>query len=364
MLLCNKLFYILVCHSADQGTLLMLVDLWNSLAHCSSIVSSISALTSYNNMMADQDEEDHINDVKGLLEAVVNLKTSAAGANVEVDGVILSSDTVSLHELIRNHKLIYSVKDVPRGKFSWSGLRQLKSTKGSSNPAFKLPDNMATFYGSLDYDYALKNATGGTKVIKHDVITISPVILDAKTRNSTKSGSGVYGVDWWQVYLPIALLKKISKDIIAATGYIVGEEGVIMDYSQELASVTINCRNIEDSPNITMFEVTSEVTAGAAAEDDDDDDAPTSGDVVEKLTSNDMGTLAELMSDGGENDLIGGLGFFSIGLSCKFMAGAEPPPAGTVVKLSLKMKAFHALHIIDGGIKRISYKSKASGLKY
>ena len=46
------------------------------------------------------------------------------------------------------------------------------------------------------------------------------------------------------------------------------------------------------------------------------------------------------------------------------MAGAEPPGAGTVVKLCLKMKAFHALHIIEGGIKRITYKSKGYGLKY
>ncbi len=131
MLLCNKLFYILLCHSADQGTLLMLVDSWNSLAHCSSIVSSISALTSYNNIMSNPDDEDHISDVKDLLESVVNLKASAAGGNVEVDGVILSSDTVLLHDLSRTHKLIYSVKDAPSGKFSFSGLRQIKGTAGA-----------------------------------------------------------------------------------------------------------------------------------------------------------------------------------------------------------------------------------------
>ena len=107
-----------------------------------------------------------------------------------------------------------------------------------------------------------------------------------------------------------------------------------------------------------------EVTTESKVPSEDDDDAPPDSNIVEKVTSSNMGTMAELMADGGEDDLIGGLGFFSIGVSCKFMAGPDPPPAGSVVKLSLKMKAFHALHIIDGGIKRITYKSKTSGLKY
>ena len=106
------------------------------------------------------------------------------------------------------------------------------------------------------------------------------------------------------------------------------------------------------------------VTTTVKVPSEDDDSTSASIGVVEKVTNNPMGTMAELMADGGEDDLIGGLGFFSIGVSCKFMAGPDPPPAGSVVKLSLKMKAFHALHIIDGGIKRITYKSKTSGLKY
>ena len=293
---------------------------------------------------------------------MLKLKTSASGANVEIDGVVHSTDTVMLHELIKKHKLVYSADSVPSGKFSWSGLRQIKNAKDSNNAAFQLPDGVATFYGVLNYDYALRTSTGTTKVVKHDVISMSPVILDAKSRSSTKSSSGVYGVDWWQVYVPVSLLKKIIKDVATSAGYLVGDEGIIIDSSQDLASVTINCRNTEDSPSITYIAITKESKDGTAIGDDDED--VNSDEIREKLAFNDLGTMAELMGDGGENDLIGGVGFFSIGLSCKYMAGAEPPPAGTTIKLCLKMKAFHALHIIDGGIKRISYNSMGSGLKY
>jgi len=302
--------------------------------------------------MGEEYDEDYLSDIKGLMDSVAELKASVAGTNVEVDGIIHSSDTLMLHELIKMHKLMYNIDTTPPGKFSWTGLRPIKNTKDNNNPAFKLPDNMATFYGSLEYDYALKTSDGTTKPIRHDVVSMSPVILDAQSRNSTKTGTGVYGVDWFQVYMPVKLLRKLSKDITTATGYVVGDDGVIVDSAQDLASITINCRNVEDSPSLTMIAVTTE------------GEAPSDTDVVEKVTTSDMGTMAELMADGGENDLIGGLGFFSIGVSCKFMAGTESPPAGTVVKLSLKMKAFHALNIIDGGIKRITYKSKTSGLKY
>ena len=195
----------------------MLVDSWTFSTQCGSIVSSISPLTAYNNNMSEEYDEDYLSEIKGLMEAAVSLKTSVAGTNVELDGVIHSSDTILLHELLKTHKLMYSSNATPSGKFSWTGLRQIKNTKDNNNPAFKLADNMATFYGSLEYDYTMKNLAGTTKVIKHHVISISPVILDAQSRNSTKTGVGVYGVDWFQVYFPINLLKKISKDISATT---------------------------------------------------------------------------------------------------------------------------------------------------
>lgn len=95
--------------------------------------------------------------------------------------------------------------------------------------------------------------------------------------------------------------------------------------------------------------------------DDFDDKVEQAG---KELIYNPMGTLVEIMSEGAEDDLIGVVWFFSVEVSCKGIAGGSAPPAGTMVKLSLKMKAFHALHIIESGIRCIIYKSKSSGLKY
>lgn len=76
------------------------------------------------------------------------------------------------------------------------------------------------------------------------------------------------------------------------------------------------------------------------------------------LKCEDLGTLAKIVREGGEENLIGGIGFFTVGISCKATANQEGPAAGSFVKLSLKMKAFHALHLISEGVSRISYQSK------
>ena len=68
---------------------------------------------------------------------------------------------------------------------------------------------------------------------------------------------------------------------------------------------------------------------------------------------------------GGEPNLIAGMAFVSIGLSCKQgFAGQEPPPVGTPLKLSMKMQAFHAMELIDGGIQGISHTSISKTLDY
>ena len=84
----------------------MLVDSWTFSIQCGSIVSSISPLTAYNNNMSEEYDEDYLSEIKGLMEAAVSLKTSVAGTNVELDGVIHSSDTILLHELLKTHKLV------------------------------------------------------------------------------------------------------------------------------------------------------------------------------------------------------------------------------------------------------------------
>lgn len=243
-------------------------------------------------------------------------------------------------------------------------MREIKKRGGEVNPTFALPDGVSTFYGSLSYDYNV-NRDQSHSVITHDVISCSSILLDVKARNAPRNaGSGVYGVDWWNVYMPLKLLEKLSTDIKQVTGYILNDEGVIVDKSQALASITVNVKDESDSPTVTMITVTETAaaaeTAGEDATEEDEGVAPG----TKKLTYTDMGTLKEIMETGGEEALIGGVGFFTVGISCKGTAGEDAPPAGTTAKLSLKMKGFHALHVVESGIRRIKYKSSTHGLRY
>ncbi len=56
-----------------------------------------------------------------------------------------------------------------------------------------------------------------------------------------------------------------------------------------------------------------------------------------ELIHEDLGTLHSIMTKDGEEHLIGGVAYFSVGVSCKHNSGQEPPSAGSCVKLSLKM---------------------------
>ena len=292
-----------------------------------------------------------VNTIQRLAGDVEKLKLAASSTNVTVGGVSYSTDVMQIHSLIRAHKLIYSPDDSPSGKWTWDGMREIKKKGEQTNPNFILADGISTFYGNMNYSYSVKEGED-IKNIVHDVMSVSPVILDAKARKPPKSkDSGVYGVDWWNIYLSTALLKKVAEDVQNTTNYVVSDEGMISDAAQGLVSVTVNVRDDKDSPNITLITVD---------EDDDDDETGSGGSLI----YTDLGTLKSVMLKGGEEELIGGIGFFSVGLSCKGPSGQQPPPAGTTVKLSLKMKAFHALHLIDSGIRRISYQSPSSGLKY
>ena len=132
-----------------------------------------------------------------------------------------------------------------------------------------------------------------------------------------------------------------------------------MDPGQGLASVTINIRDHMDSPDITMITVQDEQGLKV-----DEDGNEIESDDKGGLNYKDLGTLKEIMEEGGEDDILGGVGFFSIGIWCKGNVGGEAPPAGTTVKLSMKMKAFHALNVIESGVRCIGYQSKSAGLKY
>lgn len=78
--------------------------------------------------------------------------------------------------------------------------------------------------------------------------------------------------------------------------------------SQGLASVTINIRNIEDSPDITMIMVVKdeEENEGDLQGIDDANDDAKGG--CKRLKYSSMGTLAEIMGEGGKTDLIGSVG--------------------------------------------------------
>lgn len=302
-------------------------------------------------------EDEHVDIIDALTSELDSLRVAASNKNHDVDGLIYSNEIVTIHNLVKEHRLLYRPNENPPGKWVWDGLREIKRKAGPENPAFTMPDGVATFYGNFNYGYAVTGGDGKTTVINHDVIAMSPVILDAKARASPrKSNSGVYGVDWWNVYIPAKLLERLSDDIKTASGLLINQEGIIMDQSQRLASVTINIRNEKQSPDITMVQ-----PVPAHTETSDDGQVR---EVPRMLQHESMGSLKDIMSDGGEEDLIGGVAFFSIGVSCKGSAGSEPPPAGSPVKLSMKMKAFHALSLIDGGIRRITYHSKSDGLSY
>ena len=111
--------------------------------------------------------------------------------------MVVSSDTVAIHKLIKECKLIYGIRDSPPGKQSWDWLREIRKKLGSKNSKLTLSDGILTFYGSFNYNYVLNDRTSKSKVICHDIASMSPIILDTKPQPAPKpTNSGVYGADW------------------------------------------------------------------------------------------------------------------------------------------------------------------------
>jgi hypothetical protein len=334
---------------SDIPTQALIVALDKDLSEFSFISTFITMST-----MNDIDKEEQRRIIAAITASVNEVKIRASGTNSTVDGVSVSSDIIQLHELIKAHKLVFTDLTSPPGRWSWNGLLKIKNKNNdTTNPNLKMPDGVSTFYGSLKYDYNLSGSSGGIKVVTHDVVAISPIFLDAKSWAPSRNvNAGTYGVDWWNVYMPINLLEKLSLDIKQATGYVTNQEG-LMDDVQQLASVTINVHDVKDSPKITMI-----CEEPITRTDDDTSDPGT------ELTYTDMGTLAHLMNTGGEEHLIGGMGVLTIGVSCKHHSGQDPSAAGSFVKMSLKMKAFHAVSIVESGISRISFTPVSKSLVY
>jgi hypothetical protein len=285
---------------------------------------------------------EHAKAIENLSIKLDAVKVSASSNTAVVGGMSVSRDVLMVHDAIKRHRLPYTDSEAPPGSWIWNGLREIKNKAGTNtNPNLTLPDGVSVFYGSLKYGYKI-DVSGTTKVIEHDVVSIHPIFLDAQARPNTRSGSGIYGVDWWNIYMPMNLLQRISADICSTTGYLVSEEGIIKDPNQSLVSITVNVRKIEESPKVTMVIVEDDGT----------------------VSYEPMGTLVDIMQGGGEANLIAGMAFVSVGLSYKGYTGQESPPAGTPLKLSIKMQAFHAIELIESGIQRITYTPASKALEY
>ena len=50
--------------------------------------------------------------------------------------MMTSSDTVAIHNLIKERKLIYGIDESPNGKWSWDGLREIRKKSGSDDSKF------------------------------------------------------------------------------------------------------------------------------------------------------------------------------------------------------------------------------------
>jgi hypothetical protein len=94
----------------------------------------------------------------------------------------------------------------------------------------------------------------------------------------------------------------------------------------------MNIKSLDQSPQVTMF-----MEREIDVENPDDPDTTIK---ETQLTQDELGTLVQIMEDGGDEMLIGGMGFFTLGLSCKGHVTSEVPPVVTHVKLSLKLQSF------------------------
>ena len=163
--------------------------------------------------MSQDADTRHLKKIRALTGEIDKLKFRADKGNTTVGGEYISSNVVTVHSLIKEHELIYSLEETLSGKWTWSGLCEIRRKGAEINPSFALPDGVATFFGNLGYDYNVC-VEGEDTVIDHNVVSMSGILLDAKSRPAPRnSQSGVYGVDWWNVYMTIKLLSKLSQDI-------------------------------------------------------------------------------------------------------------------------------------------------------
>lgn len=76
--------------------------------------------------MSVNNDPDHIDAVEDLAADFERLKASAESRNINVDGVSYSSEVFEIHNMLKQHKLIYNANVSPDGKWVWGGLHEIK----------------------------------------------------------------------------------------------------------------------------------------------------------------------------------------------------------------------------------------------
>lgn len=261
----------------------------------------------------------------------------SSGSQTENNSTTAKSS--SIQKKIANHRLLFKPDDFPRGNFVFAGMRAIRKY----NPNIKIPENMVTWYGAINFEYTIPdNTTGKTHNKSHDVFGIAGMYFDLTPRDGGSSSGGYYGKDWLNVYFPLGTLKTIAQHINNATGFIVNNEGIYEDTKQSLASVSVRYR-ADEVPQASAF---------LKAENSD------------KFETIDLGDVSGVLADSGQKDLVGGVGFCSFGISTPVDKSVGAPVSGSLVKLSVKLRAIHVMHTTSGEIRRITYKSESAGLKY
>eukprot|EP00957_Ditylum_brightwellii_P025173 1905436-Ditylum_brightwellii.AAC.1 len=78
-------------------------------------------------------DPNHANTIKELAAELEALKTTAASLNVELDGVAYSQDVLTIHELLKKHKVVYKPTQSPSGKWVWGGLCEIRKKAGAQS---------------------------------------------------------------------------------------------------------------------------------------------------------------------------------------------------------------------------------------
>jgi hypothetical protein len=187
-----------------------------------------------------------------------------------------------------------------------------------------------------------------TQGIDHQIIAVPNIYLDIKKRAQPKvAKKSVY-----RRYIKTMALIELCGKLNTTYGYEFSNDGSIANPSQGLTSTTFNIKDANVPHLFAMIPIK-------------DVNGKTTGYNKRCIRS-----IRDVVSGGGEENVVGGIAFFNIGLSRQHEATAQEPASGSMVKLSSKICAFHILYTTQGGIGgigrigRIVYSNTAASLEY